>query len=616
MIWVLLMALAASFSNHAWTEGGVDLTTDEALLMSESFPVPNNPKATFDDDTGPGDRLKVAYSSTTITKGCGCDVAFATGMYTKIGHIVSALQGEDLTGKGVEWEPRAAQPESVAKMWSKATMGWLSNFPGLTVGTPLQKKLVQLFLWLLAFAIVCFGGFGWNGNKRDFRQTYLSIASLANLATVEEEKSDAAQPNQRTAHAVGVIEICDRFASMDETKTLDSVMKVTILENIKAIATGGLRALALDHKLDSRLVSASNFTDGIDPLANLSSTARATPTDVYILPSSEKIRIPPAELLVLLKAMAQEFDALSNDQIDALPQLPLVVTRGPRIFDTIRRFVLHVQAANIGFVISLLAGLTYKDNTAISVFLSTPVETIRMLPGTGAFSESGLGFETAVPDILNRLPRDVKFTPTLPQINMSTETPANSRLPHSSATASSLPSLCSIWSATGRFRAWLFHHRHLRLWRRQFGPQLQQRLFILVPRRLRYPRNGLHRDDVDLPALLGGTDRFPRPFFDMHQRVRAWGRRPLWGNWFLFFAITVVFFMIFPALYIPRLNAIDFMHTGSDWEWGFVFVAVIAFVVGAEAWKRTKRIYLRRSQGPTSTNGDAVVRVLVLRWFP
>lgn len=100
---------------------------------------------------------------------------------------------------------------------------------------------------------------------------------------------------------------------------------------------------------------------------------------------------------------------------------------------------------------------------------------------------------------------------------------------------------------------------------------------------------------------------FRRSFFDMHKGARAWGGPHLWGNWLLFFAITVVFFMIFPTPYIPRLNAIVFMHTGIDGEWGFVFVAVIASVVGAEAWKRTKRIYLRRSQGPASTNGDAVV---------
>lgn len=108
--------------------------------------------------------------------------------------------------------------------------------------------------------------------------------------------------------------------------------------------------------------------------------------------------------------------------------------------------------------------------------------------------------------------------------------------------------------------------------------------------------------------LFSGEQReFRGPLFDMHKGIRAWGGHHLWGNWFLSFTITVVFFMIFPTPYIPRLNAIVLIHTEIDREWGFVFVAVIAFVVGAEAWKRAKRIYLRRSQGPTSTNGDAVV---------
>lgn len=316
-------------------------------------------------------------------------------------------------------------------------------------------------------------------------------------------------------------------------------------------------------------------------------TADVIVTDVCILPSSENVRMLPADLARTTTMTAQEVDTLSNDQTDALSQLPLVYSKcasstkvrmmealnrcivaipGDGVNDSpnlkhadvgiamgsgsdvakeatdiiladdnftsilntiedIQKFVLHVLAANSNLIISLLTVLVLKDNTAISVFLSTPVEIIRMLPGTGAFSESGLGFETAVPDILNRLPRDVKFTPTLPQINMSTETPANSRLPQSSATASSIPNLCSIWSATGRFRAWLFYHRHLRLWRRQFGPQLQQRLFTLVPRRLSCPRNGLHRDVVDLPALLGGTERFPRSSFRYAQ-----GRRRVGGT--------------------------------------------------------------------------------------
>ncbi|KAL5095200.1 hypothetical protein Trisim1_003807 [Trichoderma cf. simile WF8] len=123
--------------------------------MGEWVPVPKNPKATYGDDTSPDDRLKVAYSSTTITKGCGCDVAFVIGMYTEIGHIVSALQGRHLTGKGIEWEPQTAQPECTANMWSNATMGWLGKFICLTVCTLLQKEFVQFFLWLFVFTIVC-----------------------------------------------------------------------------------------------------------------------------------------------------------------------------------------------------------------------------------------------------------------------------------------------------------------------------------------------------------------------------------------------------------------------------------------------------------------------------
>lgn len=134
----------------------VNLEADEALLTGESVPVLKNARATFDDDTGPGDRLNVVYSSTTITKGRGRGVAFATGMNTEIGLIASALQGGDISGKGgLEWEPQTPQHVSVTAMWSKAAASWVGRFLGLTVGTPLQKKLAQLFLWLLAFAVVC-----------------------------------------------------------------------------------------------------------------------------------------------------------------------------------------------------------------------------------------------------------------------------------------------------------------------------------------------------------------------------------------------------------------------------------------------------------------------------
>jgi len=55
----------------------VNLETDEALLTGESLPVAKNSHQTFDRETGAGDRLNVAYSSSTVTKGRGRGVVFA-----------------------------------------------------------------------------------------------------------------------------------------------------------------------------------------------------------------------------------------------------------------------------------------------------------------------------------------------------------------------------------------------------------------------------------------------------------------------------------------------------------------------------------------------------------
>ncbi|KAJ4007739.1 hypothetical protein NW758_015280 [Fusarium oxysporum] len=69
----------------------VNLEADEALLTGESVPILKIPKLTFDAKTGPGDRLNVVFSSSTITKGRGRGVVFATGMFTEIGLIAGAL---------------------------------------------------------------------------------------------------------------------------------------------------------------------------------------------------------------------------------------------------------------------------------------------------------------------------------------------------------------------------------------------------------------------------------------------------------------------------------------------------------------------------------------------
>jgi Na+-exporting ATPase len=82
----------------------------------------------------------------------------------------------------------------------------------------------------------------------------------------------------------------------------------------------------------------------------------------------------------------------------------------------------------------------------------------------------------------------------------------------------------------------------------------------------------------------------------------------VWRNPFLFWAIITGFVTVFLALYIPTVNRVAFKHTGISWEWGVVFVEAFLFILGIEAWKWGKRIYFRRCQGNTLPDGDTEKR--------
>ncbi|KAK3352808.1 hypothetical protein B0T25DRAFT_193804 [Lasiosphaeria hispida] len=62
----------------------------------------------------------------------------------------------------------------------------------------------------------------------------------------------------------------------------------------------------------------------------------------------------------------------------------------------------------------------------------------------------------------------------------------------------------------------------------------------------------------------------------------------LWGNKFLFFAVVIGALSVFPTVYIPYLNKDVFKHTAISWEWGVVVGMTVAFVSGIELWKWIK----------------------------
>lgn len=125
-------------------------------MTGESLPVRKDAEVTFEDDTGPGDRLNIAYSSSTVTKGRARGIVFATGIYTEIGSIAAALRQKGSRRRPVKRGPDGkAKPHQYAQAWTLTVTDAVGHFLGVNVGTPLQKKLSRLAVLLFGIAIIC-----------------------------------------------------------------------------------------------------------------------------------------------------------------------------------------------------------------------------------------------------------------------------------------------------------------------------------------------------------------------------------------------------------------------------------------------------------------------------
>jgi Na+-exporting ATPase len=134
----------------------VNFETDEALLTGESLPVRKNEDATFLEKTGPGDRLNIAYSSSSVTKGRAKGIVFATGTFTEIGAIAAQLRETKSKVRPVKSKADGkAKPHRYLEAYTLTFTDAIGRFLGLNVGTPLQRKLSKLAMLLFGIAVVC-----------------------------------------------------------------------------------------------------------------------------------------------------------------------------------------------------------------------------------------------------------------------------------------------------------------------------------------------------------------------------------------------------------------------------------------------------------------------------
>lgn len=118
----------------------MNLECDEAILTGEALPVAKEvefePSHGRKEDSGIGDRLNIAYSSSTVTKGRGKGIVVFTGMSTAIGGIAASMQGKKhKPGRSMSRKHGTLQPVKggALRVWDK-----VGKFLGLTEGTPLQ----------------------------------------------------------------------------------------------------------------------------------------------------------------------------------------------------------------------------------------------------------------------------------------------------------------------------------------------------------------------------------------------------------------------------------------------------------------------------------------------
>ncbi|KAL4928854.1 cation-translocating P-type ATPase [Aspergillus undulatus] len=133
----------------------VNFETDEALLTGESLPVQKECDSTFKEDTGPGDRLNIAYSSSTVTRGRARGVVVNTGMATEIGSIAAALRATNSKRRPVKQGPNGETKKRwYIEAWTLTGTDAVGRFLGVNVGTPLQRKLSKLAIILFGVAVL------------------------------------------------------------------------------------------------------------------------------------------------------------------------------------------------------------------------------------------------------------------------------------------------------------------------------------------------------------------------------------------------------------------------------------------------------------------------------
>ncbi|KAI5860007.1 potassium/sodium eff [Durotheca rogersii] len=131
----------------------MNLAADEQSLTGESVAAEKIVEHLENEELGIGDRINIAYGTTTVRKGRGRGVVISTGMQTEVGKIAaSTTRKHPKPGRSMNYKKYGGR--QVAVGLTKRIYDFVGKFLGLTEGTPLQRKLSGLAYILFACALL------------------------------------------------------------------------------------------------------------------------------------------------------------------------------------------------------------------------------------------------------------------------------------------------------------------------------------------------------------------------------------------------------------------------------------------------------------------------------
>lgn len=237
-----------------------------------------------DQDVGVGDRINMAYASSTVTKGRAKGVVVLTGMSTEIGTIAESLRGGDSKVRKVRRnEDGHARFHYYLEAGALTLADQIGRFLGVNVGTPLQRKLswlaIVLFLIAAVFAVICVAANEFKSDQEVILYavgTGLSMipASLVVVLTI--------------TMAVGTKIMVSRNVIVRKLDSLEALGAVTnICSDKTGTLTQGKMVVKKAWVAAEGTFAVGNTNSPLDPTAAQISLDRSMPLDVARVPRTQ-----------------------------------------------------------------------------------------------------------------------------------------------------------------------------------------------------------------------------------------------------------------------------------------------------------------------------------------